>query len=57
MDDEKLKAVIIEKIKKGEDLSVADTFFYLTKVMNHTPDEANTIIAIAENKNKNVIID
>lgn len=57
MDEEKLKAEIIEKVKNGQDLSVAESFFYLTKVMNHTTDEANTIISIADNKNKNVIID
>jgi hypothetical protein len=48
---------IRKKVELGEDLTPAEEFLYLTKVMGHNELQANTVITIAENKDENVLID
>lgn len=48
---------IIDKIKAGKDLTQEENIIYFTEVMGYTKQEADNLIAIAENKNANLIID
>jgi hypothetical protein len=51
------KEEIIAKVKAGKELTREEELFYLTQVQTFTDEEADNIIAIAENKDKNLIID
>ena len=48
---------IINKVKAGKELTREEEVFYMTEVLNFTTPEAENIITIAENKDKNLIID
>jgi hypothetical protein len=48
---------IIDKVKAGEDLTVEEELVYLTQVMKMDEDEANRLITITENKDRNTLID
>ena len=51
------KEEIINKVKAGKDLTKDEELYYLAKILNFTDEEAEQIIAIAENKDPNLIID
>lgn len=53
MDKEK----IIEKVKTKIPLTREEELFYLTVIGGFTKKEADTILAIAENKNPELLID
>jgi hypothetical protein len=51
------KNIIIAKIKAGEDLTREEELFYLTQVQKFSEEDAERILAIGENTDKNLIID
>lgn len=48
---------IRKKIEAGQDLTREEELLYLTKELGHTESDAQTIITIAMNEDKNVLID
>lgn len=48
---------IRKKVEAGQELTMAEEFIYLTKVLGHTDIDARTVITTAENQDKNVLID
>lgn len=51
------KDAIIAKVKAGEDLTREEELFYLTRVQKFSEEDAELIMAIGENTDKNLIID
>ena len=45
------------KVATGDTLTSEEEFIYLTEVMGHSEEEANTIISIAENAEETFLID
>lgn len=52
-----LRDTINQKLESNEQLTDEEEFFYLTVMIGKTEDEANNIIAIAENTDTNTLID
>ena len=48
---------ILSKIEKGKKLTRKEDIFYLTRIVGFSLHQARVILAIAANKNPNVIID
>lgn len=51
------KDTIIAKVKAGKYLTREEELFYLTQVQKFSEEEAERIMAIGENTDKNLIID
>lgn len=51
------KTLILKKLQENRALTSAEERFYLIEILGYTPEEAETIITINENKDPDVIID
>ena len=51
------KNEILKKVENDVDLSDVEYKYYLMQILNHTEREADSIIAIKNNKDPHVIID
>lgn len=48
---------LIKKLQDGKEITKGEELFYLTSILDFSEAEAERIIAIANNTNKNIIID
>lgn len=51
------KAEIIDKVEKGEVLSLEEEFFYLTEIIGMDPDHVRNAFTIAANSDPDQLID
>ena len=57
MADTPTREIVLKKIDQEKSLTREEELFYLTRILQLPSDDANRIIAIAENKDKTLIID
>ena len=51
------KDTIIKKIEDGKELSQEENLYYLTEIIGHSKEMSERIIAIANNKDNNILMD
>lgn len=56
-EQEILKQEISRKLTNNEPLTESEEYFYMTEMLSLSPEETETIIAIAENQDINTLID
>ena len=52
-----MEETVLQKLSQGVELTREEEIYYLTEIVGYSKEKAERIMAIAANKNQNVIID